>query len=50
MTKSQINSKLLEQILDEPLLMQQLSDRVYELLREDLRKHQERTQGYGSRI
>ncbi|MFN6527218.1 hypothetical protein [Nostoc sp. ChiSLP03a] len=50
MTKSQINDKLLEQILHDSFLIEQLSDRVYKLLREDLRKHQERSQGYGSRI
>jgi hypothetical protein len=50
MTKAEIQAKLIEHILQNPLMMQQLSDRVYELLREDLRKQQERNQGYGSRL
>jgi hypothetical protein len=43
---SSIPPQLLEHILSNPVLMQQLSDRVYELLQADLRQQQERTLGY----
>lgn len=44
---SGIPPQLLEQILSNPLLMQQLSDRVYELLQSELRQQRERKSGYG---
>lgn len=47
LTQSDIPPQLLEQILRNPLLMQQLSDRVYELLQADLRQQRERKFGYG---
>lgn len=43
---SAIPPQLLEQILRNPLRMQQLSDRVYELLQADLRQQRERI-GHG---
>ena len=38
---------LAAQILDDPVAMRKVSDRVFELLRQDLRLQQERRQGYG---
>jgi hypothetical protein len=49
MAKIDVNEKLLEQILRDPLLMEKLSHRVYELLRDEIRTQQERSIGYGSR-
>lgn len=40
-------AELAAKVLEEPLLMQQLSDRVYELMQEDLRQQQERRRNYG---
>jgi hypothetical protein len=45
-----VSKTVLNQVLLDPLLLQQLSDRVYELLQEDLRKQSERSRGYGRRI
>jgi hypothetical protein len=39
--------KLAAKILKDPLLQRQLSDRVYELLQEDLRQQRERSRNYG---
>ncbi|MEW6494900.1 MAG: hypothetical protein AB1589_20625 [Cyanobacteriota bacterium] len=36
-------------VLNDPLLLRQLSDRVYELMLEDLRYQRERSRNYGSR-
>lgn len=38
---------LASQILDDPVALRQVSDRVFELLCRDLRLQQERRQGYG---
>ena len=38
---------LATQILDDPVAMRQVSDRVFELLCQDLRLQQERRRGYG---
>jgi hypothetical protein len=46
-SSSEISPQLLEQILRNPLLMQQLSDRVCELLQADLRQQRERRSGRG---
>jgi hypothetical protein len=43
-------AKLTQQILQDPLQLKQLGDRVYELLQQDLRIHQERSRGYGRRF
>jgi|GEM_PF-1621244 hypothetical protein len=43
-------AKLAKQILKNPLQLQQLGDRVYELLQQDLRIQQERSRGYGRRF
>jgi ABC-type glutathione transport system ATPase component len=43
-------AQLAQQILQDPLRAMQLSDRVYELLQEDLRIQQERSRGYGRRF
>ncbi|WP_017325734.1 hypothetical protein [Synechococcus sp. PCC 7336] len=40
-------SELAEAIGSDPMLTQQLSDRVYDLMREDFRLQQERSRGYG---
>ena len=40
-------SQLAAQILDDPLAVQRLSDRVVELLHQDLKLQQERSRGYG---
>jgi hypothetical protein len=45
-----VSETVLNQILHDPLLLQQLGDRVYELLQEDLRKQSERSRGYGRRF
>ncbi len=37
-------------VIQDPLLMRRLSDRVYELMLEDLRYQQERRRNYGSRL
>jgi hypothetical protein len=42
-------SQLAEQLLQDPLALQQLSDRVLELLHQDLERQQERSRGYGRR-
>lgn len=41
-------SSLSAQVLKDPLLMSQLTDRVYELLRDDLRQQRERMGCYGN--
>ena len=43
-------AKLTQHILQDPLQLQQLGDRVYELLQQDLRIQQERSRGYGKRF
>lgn len=43
---SSIPSHVLKQILSDPLLLQAVSDRVYELLEADLRQQRERKSGY----
>lgn len=43
-------AKLTQKVLQDPLQLQQLSNRVYELLQQDLRIHQERSRGYGKRF
>lgn len=42
-------SQLAAQLLQDPLAMQQLSDRVVELLQQDLRRQRERSREYGRR-
>lgn len=37
-------------VLNDPILLRQLSDRVYELMLEDLRYQRERSRNYGSRF
>lgn len=37
-----IITKLAEQVLNEPILLRQLSDRVYELMAEDIRNQRDR--------
>ncbi|MBL1176271.1 hypothetical protein [Pantanalinema sp. GBBB05] len=44
-----IPPKLLKQILADTALIEKISDRVYELLRHDLKQQRERQQGYGRR-
>lgn len=39
-----------DKVLNDPILLRQLSDRVYELLLEDLRYQRERSRNYGSRF
>jgi len=40
-------SSLAQQILDDPIALQQLSDRVFELLERDIRLQRERSRPYG---
>lgn len=42
-------SGLAAQLLQDPLAMQRLSDRVLELLQQDMRLQRERNRGYGRR-
>jgi len=45
--KQTVSEEVLQKILHDPLLLQQLGDRVYELLQADLRQQSERQRGYG---
>lgn len=45
----QVPPEVLKQILADTTLMAKVSDRVYELLRNDLKQQRERQQGYGRR-
>lgn len=49
-TSPQVSSQMLKQILTDATLLEQLSDRVYTLLKHDLKKQRERSQGYGRRF
>jgi hypothetical protein len=42
--------EVLQRILRDPVLMEKLSDRVYELLRDELQRQRERNHGYGRRF
>lgn len=42
-------SQLAGELLQDPLAVRQLSDRVLELLHQDLKQQQERSRGYGRR-
>lgn len=42
-------TQLAAKILQDPLAMRRLSDRVFQLLQEDLQLQKERNQGYGRR-
>lgn len=42
-----LSPQQIQRLLQDPLIVEKLSDRVYELLRDDLRQQQERRQGYG---
>ena len=42
--------KTASRVMQDPLLMRRLSDRVYELMLEDLRYQRERSRNYGSRL
>lgn len=42
-------SQLAAKVLEDPLLLRRLGDRVYELMQADLRNQQERSRGYGGR-
>lgn len=42
-----LSPQQIQRLLQDPLVLEKLSDRVYELLRNDLRQQQERRQGYG---
>lgn len=43
-------STLADQVLQDPLLLSKLGDRIYQLLQEDLRYQQERSRNYGGRF
>jgi hypothetical protein len=47
---SKVPPRVLKQILEDAVLLEQVSDRVYELLRQDLKQQRERKQGYGRRF
>jgi hypothetical protein len=49
MTEKTLNSKLAEQVLQDPILLRKLSDRVYELMVEEIRNHRDRI-GYTRRL
>ncbi|NJL20942.1 MAG: hypothetical protein HC895_09185 [Leptolyngbyaceae cyanobacterium SM1_3_5] len=49
MTDVEQLNKLAEQLLNDPILLRQLSDRVYQLMAEELRNQRDRS-GYGRRI
>ncbi len=49
-TADKLPPKVLKRILEDPNLMEKLSDRVYELLRADLYRQRERNNGYGRRF
>ncbi|MFW6359387.1 MAG: hypothetical protein ACOC0N_09290 [Chroococcales cyanobacterium] len=40
-------SKMAAEVLQDPLLLRQLCDRIYELMQDDLRQQQERSRHYG---
>jgi len=42
MTNSNPNSNLIDQVLQQPLLLQQLTNQVYQLLLNDLTLHRDR--------
>jgi hypothetical protein len=42
--------KTASRVMQDPLLLRRLSDRVYELMLEDLRYQRERSRNYGSRL
>lgn len=44
-----ILSQIAAQLLNDPLAVQQLSDRVVELLQQEIRQERERSRGYGRR-
>lgn len=43
-------SQVAGKVLQDPLLMRLLSDRVYKLMLEDIRRQQERSRNYGGRL
>ncbi|NJM65781.1 MAG: hypothetical protein HC851_09040 [Acaryochloris sp. RU_4_1] len=45
--KHTLSETVINRILQDPLLQQQLCDRVYELLQAELRQQSERSRGYG---
>ncbi|MGC9505889.1 hypothetical protein [Baaleninema sp.] len=45
-SKSQPETRAIEQILEDPILLRKLSDRVYELLAEELRNQRDRQPQY----
>lgn len=49
MTDTEQINKIAEQILNDPILLQQLSDRVYQLMSEELQNQRDRS-GYGRRF
>jgi predicted DCC family thiol-disulfide oxidoreductase YuxK len=49
-TGDKLPPKVLKRILEDPNVMEKLSDRVYELLRDDLYRQRERRNGYGRRF
>jgi hypothetical protein len=38
---------MVQEVLDNPQLLEQITDRVYALFRQNAREHQERVAGYG---
>ena len=42
-------AQLAKAILQDPVLLEQLCDRIYDLMQTDLRQQQERHRGYGRR-
>ncbi len=45
-----IPARVLKQIMEDSILLEQVSDRVYDLLKQELKQQRERQQGYGRRF
>ncbi|MEO0535840.1 MAG: hypothetical protein AAF215_18450 [Cyanobacteria bacterium P01_A01_bin.123] len=43
-------TRLAAELIDDPIALGQFCDRVYELMRDDLQRQRERSQGYGRRF
>ena len=43
MSEKDLEAKLIEKVTNDPMLLRKLCDRVYELMKEDLRNQRDRT-------
>ncbi|WP_168186696.1 hypothetical protein [Hydrocoleum sp. CS-953] len=46
MSEKDLEDKLIEKIINDPILLRKLCDRVYQLMQEDIRNQQERICNY----